>query len=603
MKKLCEGMNVMEFIIGSSNFVTQIQDYEKCKTFSGVTVLTKSPKWSIGINNIRYHDWVSNNALFVIVGDLFGKFKANYKSLEDIYDNSGAEGIFEVDGDFVFIKISSQNNIDVIQSNYGGPNLYYRIIQDKYLIASDASFLFFDDFSLKKLDERSVCDYLLYGSMIGGNTFHKEIKALVRGQSLIIRDGLAITNNIRIINFDSVYDDIEDKKIISELTEKYASAIEKRSKGKIDNSAMFLSGGKDSRLLLSAFTNLYEEKIHCISFGQFGCDETRNAQITASVNRNPFTLINLEPNDYIKNAIEYEKHSIGMDWFPQSYIISVLNCMPEVSCLYTGSNLSDICFHSKYMDENIGNFVGNFSEYISLHHDKARMTGFSREKLQWLCKNSNDGFSLIDHLEEDSTKYFGKPEDIYIGYLNNTNGANQISFRTNVFSGKYAEVFDPSQDKDYIKTITHLPLRLRLSDKIHVSMIEHFCPELLMPVYNDYKIPMWASKHDIQKAAENERRREDLYVSMMRRYNPIHTQKIYYPHDYADFSGFIKYDETWISYMDKLLANKDGMIYYSLFSYEKVNQMLYEHRTDIKNWKKELILLASLEQFLQIFIR
>lgn len=506
-----------------------------------------------------------------------------------------------MDGDFIFVRISTEGEITVLQANYGGPNLYYRLSGSKISLSTDASLLMYD-FSEADMDDRSVCDYLLYGSMIGGNTFSRSVKALLRGQSLIFKNGKIEVKNQRIICFDSEYRTLDEDEVINILTEKYLKAVEKRAKGKVKESAMFLSGGKDSRLLLSAYSKLFDDKITCISFGQFGSDETRNAAITASINNNPFILINLSPDEYIKNAGRYIRDSIGMDWFPQSYVLSVLDRVEGFQNLFTGSNLSDICFHSKYMDENIGTFIGNLTEYMRQFHSLARMTGFSREKLRWICGEKGDGFYNLDHLEEDTYKYEGKPENIFVGYLNNTNGANQISFRTNVFAGKYMDVYDPSQDKEYMKAICHLPLSMRLSDAIHIKMIRKINPDYLKPVYNDYKIPM--QEYGLYgKAAAIEAQREQLYIQMMRDWNPNHKDKFYYTHDYADFNGFMKYDDSWVSYMNDMLLDRDAVIYKKYFVYERVEQMLYEHRNDVRNWKKELILLTSLEQFLRIYCR
>ena len=272
------------------------------------------------------------------------------------------------------------------------------------VFSTDASLLL-NDFSESHIDDRSVCDYLVYGSMIGGNTFSKHVRALLRGQSLSVANGNIDVRNFRTIRFDSEYSALEEDEIINILTERYLNAVYKRAEGKVEESAMFLSGGKDSRLLLSAHSRLFDDKITCISFGQFGADETRNAAITASINDNPFMLINLSPEDYTKNAYRYIQESIGMDWFPQSYVISVLDRISGFQNLFTGSNLSDICFHSKYMDDHIGTFIGSLTEYMRQFHSKARMTGFTREKLRWICGDKSVGLYELDHLDEDTTKY------------------------------------------------------------------------------------------------------------------------------------------------------------------------------------------------------
>ena len=590
----------MELYFGKNT--AEHEGYEKRISFHNFMVWTKT------LDNGRehYYDFVIDDVLYIIFGNVYDTQNFYGKNPAELcaksYIDGGLDKVFEIDGDFIFIRLVSDNELTVLQSNYGGPNIYYKLSAADREFSTDASLLL-GDFTESDIDERSVCDYLLYGEMIGGNTFSKRVKALLRGQSLTVEEGNVMVANLRTIHFDSKYSTLDEDEIIKALTEKYLNAVYKRAQGDVAESAMFLSGGKDSRLLLSAFSELFSDKITCISFGQFGSDETQNAGITASINNNPFILINLTPNDHIKNADRYIKESIGMDWFPQSYVISVLDQIKGFSKLYTGSNLSDICFHSKYMDRNIGTFTGDFTDYMRQHHSQARLNGFTREKLRWICGNKSEGLYELDHLDEDTAKYGGRPEETFVGYLNNSNGANQISFRTNVFAGKYMDVLDPSQDKEYVKEICHLPLSLRLSDTIHVKMISRINSNYLKPVYNDYKIPMQVSQSYREKAAAIEKQREQLYIEMMREWNPNHKDKFYYPHDYADFNGYMKYDETWISYMNEMLLDKESIIYKKFFVYERVEQMLYEQRNDIANWKKELILLTSLEKFLRIYCR
>lgn len=587
----------MELYIGKNAY--EPDGYERRTAFKSLEVWTKF------LSNKRehYYDAILDGVLYVVFGDLYKIMECDNPAeiCARACMDGGLDAVFDVDGDFIFIRIVAENDITVLQGNYGGPNFYYKLSGNDVAFSTDASLLM-DDFFETDVDDRSVCDYLLYGSMIGGNTFSKRVKALLRGQSLSVKNGNVEVKNQRLIRFDSEYNSLGEDEIINILVEKYLNAVDKRARGKIQDSAMFLSGGKDSRLLLSAHSKLFEDRISCISFGQFGNDETRNAAITASINENPFILVNLSPDEYIKNAARYIEESIGMDWFPQSYVLSVLDRVNGFKYLFTGSNLSDICFHSKYMDEHIGTFIGSFTEYMRQFHSKARMNGFSKEKLRWICGEKSDGLYESDHLDEDTAKYDGKPEDIFVGYLNNANGANQISFRTNVFAGKYMDVYDPSQDKEYIKAICHLPLPMRLSDTIHVKMIRNINPEYLKPVYNDYKIPMQATRL-YERAAAIEAQREQLYIQMMREWNTNHKDKFYYPHDYADFNGFMKYDASWIGYMDDMLLDRDAAIYKRYFVFERVEQMLLEHRADMRNWKKELILLASLEQFFRIYCR
>lgn len=589
----------MELFIGKASDTGELQGYIKKNIFDGMEI------WVRNINEERchYYEMKDDKSLYLVWGNFYSTQGSNpvIEALE-AYKRNGENGVFGIDGDFIFVKIISHKDIVILQSNYGGKNLYYRQYGNQYAFCTDAS-VFLNDYCENDIDEKSVYDYLLYGSMVGGNTFSKRVKVLVGGQELILSDNNICVENRHLIEFDSLYKDMGVDEAVDKLTDSYLKAVYKRSNGRVDKSVMFLSGGKDSRLLLSAFSNLYDNKIACISFGQFGSDEVNTATQVASIRSNPHTVVNLNPDDFIKHAEEYIKMSIGMDWFPQSYVLSVLEQGFKYTDIYAGSFITDISFHAKYTDNHIADFNGTLTEYMKNHHADARMTGFRRDILAEIRKGNKRDVRIDDHFEEDTNKYKGRPENIFIGYMNNTNGAYQIYFRTGVFPGKFMDQFDPAGDKEFVKEICHLPIEYRLSDEIHAKMIEKINPDYLRPIYSDYRVPMQSSREELKKAAEIEKQRELLYEELMKKYNPGHRQKFYYPHDYADFNGFMKYDSSWIAYMDNLLLDKNAYIYELFFAYDKVAQMLEEHRNSIRNWKKELILLASLEQFFRIFLR
>lgn len=586
----------MELFIGKADDVGELRGYVKKNVFDGIEI------WIKNVNEERchYYETRQEDVHYFVWGNFYSEQNSNPAvEAAEAYRRDGENGVFEIDGDFIFVKCVSRSELVILQSNYGGINLYYRQYGDQYAFSTDPSVLL-NDYCENDVDERSVYDYLLYGSMAGGNTFSKKVKVLVSGQEFILRNNEIDIENRHLIQFDSTHKDLGIDESINRLTDAYLKAVYKRSYGRVDKSMMFLSGGKDSRLLLSAFSKLYDDKIACISFGQFGSDETSTAALVASINNNPHEVINLRPEDFIKNAEEYIEMSAGMDWFPQSYVLSVLKRGFKYADIYAGSFITDICFHAKYTNSQIVNFAGTFTDYMKEHHSVLRMNGFERNVLEGICKENN--VEINDHLMEDTNKYVGRPEDIYLGYMNNTNGAYQIYFRTGVFPGKFMNQFDPACDKKFVREICHLPIEYRMSDGIHARMIEKINPDYLRPVYSDYRVPVQCSKEDLKKAAEIEKQREVLYEELMKKYNPVHKQKFYYTHDYADFNGLIKYDDAWISYMDKLLLDKNAYIYERFFEYGKVVQMLEDHRNSIRNWKKELILLASLEQFFRIFL-
>ena len=184
----------MELYIGKS--VYEPDGYKKKISFKSFEVWTKF------LSNERehYYDAILDDVLYVVFGDLYkiGGCDNPAEICARAYMGGGLDEVFDVDGDFIFIRIVAEDEITVLQSNYGGPNFYYKLSGTDMAFSTNASLLM-DDFSEIDVDDRSVCDYLLYGSMIGGNTFSKRVKALLRGQSLSVKNGNIEVKNQRVI--------------------------------------------------------------------------------------------------------------------------------------------------------------------------------------------------------------------------------------------------------------------------------------------------------------------------------------------------------------------------------------------------------------------
>ena len=179
----------MELFIGKASDTAELQGYVKKNVFDEMEI------WIKNVNEERchYYEVECDNAFYLVWGNFYSTQDLN-PALEaaEAYGRGGENSVFEMDGDFIFIKLTSKNNLVILQSNYAGMNLYYRQYDGQYAFCTDASVLL-NNYCENDVDERSVYDYLLYGSMVGGNTFSKNVKVLVRGQDLILAN-----NNIRV---------------------------------------------------------------------------------------------------------------------------------------------------------------------------------------------------------------------------------------------------------------------------------------------------------------------------------------------------------------------------------------------------------------------
>ena len=102
-----------------------------------------------------------------------------------------------------------------------------------------------------------------------------------------------------------------------------------------------------------------------------------------------------------------------------------------------------------------------------------------------------------------------------------------------------------------------------------------------------------------KQGTANEAAREKLYADFMSVYNKTHEEKLYYPHYYSDFEGYSRYDAGWKQLFETYLLSPDAVIVNLFFDKQKVEQLYQEHIQGIKNNRKKIIFLTSLEIFLK----
>lgn len=591
----------MDIFIGKEKYVGTLQGYKKERVFRDVELWTKEPYSDVG----HYYDYIELDCLYAIWGSMYEQTQVNpAKIAAEAFNDGGKDRVFALDGDFIFFAIQDKCHMTVFQSNNGMQDIYYRRYDGSYAFGTEPS-IFFHDYKEEDIDEASVADFIRYGKMLGESTFSKRVRSLSRGQSLAV-DGADAKKNIDKLLLQG--HDKEDRsidEIVDELCEVYLQSVYKRLNGKIADTTLFLSGGMDSRLLLAMCNELFRDKVACLSYGQMYSEEVNCARQTASIAGNPHEVFSVEPGDFLKYIDEYENLTAGMDLIPQSVFLHVLKSCKARKYGVPGSDLTDLFLHGasqrNYLSEDILSYEGNFSDYLVTHYESARLVGMPKERLDNIRKS--DSVLEEDHLKEEASKYDSYPaSDVFLAFMNNTDGAHAIAWRTNITPGKYMNVMDPSADKKFAECLRQIPIAYRRTDELHMRMIRRISPAYLKPLYNNTNLSLQFGTKYWKESVKIEAQREALYEKVMKEYNPAHEDKIYYPYYYSDFNGYTRYDEDWIRMMDDLLGNRESYIYSKWLDYDAVSGMIKKHRVSEANYRKELILLCTVELFFRKFL-
>lgn len=239
----------------------------------------------IGIGSIIYKDFSNNNALKNI--------------LSDFSDENDIDLIKQtIIGNYV-ILIKKENNIFVFNDASNLYTLYYHQKNDNIYIGSDLFDLAINRNEKKSLtiDENNFLEGVFVNGILGEATIFKEIKKLLGHEYISI--------NLRTENFKINHISVK-KSIISKLSfernfEKYHKTLINNINSIVKhykNIAIFITGGLDSRVILSAFLNAGVKPTLLYGIG--------NSAIT-NTNNNDYEIVK-------KIAKKFDLELIKMNW-------------------------------------------------------------------------------------------------------------------------------------------------------------------------------------------------------------------------------------------------------------------------------------------------
>lgn len=551
-----------------------------------------------GIEEKSVHYLQIENVFCILIGTIYDKTITSVEHIYRKYQSDGYRAVSNIDGDFVYIEVRNDGTCIAITDHEGDIPLYYRVIQKGLLLSTYCSDLFYD-FSINSLNERSVNDFLRFGTLIGDETMHKDVFLLQGGSELTFCPDKGV---YKIRHYKFHYQ--EEMRPIEEVAESvfkaYSYSVKKRIEGKEKDTCIFLSGGMDSRLLLGVANQVSPlNKVSTVSFGQKHSEEVDVARSCARVLGNEFKWVELTPKDFIKNASLYLKMTCGGDMFPQSYIISAAQAIGK-SAFVTGFAL-DAYMGGTFLSDDAIKSDQNLDDFLKDHLGLLKMNVFSKDELLQLTKEGIKTPFLFGNetILEEAKRWHGISVKDCIQAFAIDNRAKRCVALREITPGYYMQRVNPSSDIEFLKAVSSIPAEYRINHRFYHGMFLKYVSEYANIPYNNTTLPVSAPVEMWKKGSANEAIREKLYAEFMAEYNKIHEEKLYYPHYYSDFDGYSRYDVDWMKLFNDNLLNPDAVIVNLWFDKSKIAELYQDHIQGRKNNRKKLIFLTSLEIFLK----
>ncbi|MDI6825961.1 MAG: asparagine synthase (glutamine-hydrolyzing) [Candidatus Aenigmarchaeota archaeon] len=214
----------------------------------------------------RGHEFYTNSDIEVIV---------------HLYEEFGNFCVKKIRGTFAFgIWDGTKKKLFLARDRIGVKPLYYVIIGNNFLFASEIKSLLQYDEIKREIDTRALHYFLTFRYVPGPRTMFKGIKKLQPGHNLTYKKGKVKISKYWDLSYSPIKE--SEKYYIERLQELIKESIEIRLRNV--PIAVYLSGGLDSSYVTGVISNLVDEPIKTFSVG-FGVerfDELKYAKVIAN---------------------------------------------------------------------------------------------------------------------------------------------------------------------------------------------------------------------------------------------------------------------------------------------------------------------------------
>lgn len=231
--------------------------------------------------------------------DQINKNQNDLEKILKLFKKESVNFIHDLNGSFVFaIYDFRRKTLIIANDRYGLRPLYYFHNNHLFIFASESKALLYSSLVKKQIDERSIAEFFSFEFILGDRTFFESIKVLPPASILTFqKDKLNIEQYWK-PKFNDKDNFFIAEKDLEKIEELICQAVKRQIKP--ENSAgLFLSGGLDSRTILTA-AHKTGYSIPSFTFGEKGCEDEKIAKKVAEILNSPNYFFQLSP-DYLKN--------------------------------------------------------------------------------------------------------------------------------------------------------------------------------------------------------------------------------------------------------------------------------------------------------------
>lgn len=242
------------------------------------------------------------------------------------YQRWGVECLNKFNGMYAFALYDTVENVLFIARDRAGIKpLYYYYNNDQLVFASEIRSVLSSGFVDRKLNRDAIHEYFLYQTVHAPNTIIKDVKMLMPGHYMLLKNGdLHLKKYWDLNNFTTSSNELDYQQTCAKTKELLFQAVERRLVADVPFGA-FLSGGIDSSAVVGIMSRMSAKKVETfnVSFDEGEFSEAKYAKKIAEKFNTSHHEIKLSPGDFLNQlpeSLNAMDHPSGDG--PNTYVVS-----------------------------------------------------------------------------------------------------------------------------------------------------------------------------------------------------------------------------------------------------------------------------------------
>jgi asparagine synthetase B (glutamine-hydrolysing) len=592
-----------------TEFAKELRGYLKSELINSKEYRHPSGVFTLYDENIEGSSAREDGIFCLVTGDIYeddfqqnrNMSKADY--VRRLYLKGGAKACTKLNGSYLFLLLDDkkkQCHIGTDQNSF--IPLYYVDLKGTLCFSWDMSKLVGILPDKPEVNFDNLITWLLIGPPgYDDGTRFKSVKRLEAGAYVSLERRTLSINSGDVFSYKPIVS--SEKDLVEDVIDTLGLGMRRRT-GNRDVVLFGLSGGLDSRIVISALKKEFEGECVCYTYGVKNFVEATIARKVAQYFEVPHTTIELDDLLYIDYARDGIFYSGGMSYFKhgvQPHLFAEMKKKYRAQGIMLGSAL-DLSLGSSHTPDEICDFSSrdqlfrlyqnrlfhyNRKDFLSLFSHKGRGEEYYDRSLSFIEKRLNT--IPGDH-----------PVDINVAFIFDTRVRRW--YNHNLVYPLYSHrLLTPTYDHDFLAAISKIPWQLRKDSVFRIKLLKKMNQGVSEIAHDTSMEPAWLPPpypkrfEGIQYQIDE--LRQQIWIDS--------DQTIYLPSNRYD-ANFLEWFRVYPKYQEYLystLTGSDSVMCDLFFDRNKIKQMIDRHISGKAAYHKELIMMTSAELFCRIFMK